>query len=140
MNDARAMRRIKSSSGLHRNVEHLAQRQRLAPQTITQRLALDQLSRDKTRVLKRPDLVDGQDVGVIERRGGLGFLDETTNAVLVGCDLGEQNFQSDLSAKLSIFGKIHLAHTALADLRNDAVMTDGASDLYCFGHRVCRCN
>ena len=92
MNDARAMRRIKSSSGLHRNVEHLAQRQRLAPQTITQRLALDQLSRDKTRVLKRPDLVDGQDVGVIERGRGLCLLHESSYTLFVTGNLGKQHF------------------------------------------------
>ena len=43
----------------------------------------------------RPDVVDGDDVRVIERRGELGFLHEPAAALLVGDQAGRQNLERD---------------------------------------------
>jgi hypothetical protein len=43
---------------------------------VTQRFAFDEFSRDIVKAIGLADFMDGQDVGVIERRRGFGFLDE----------------------------------------------------------------
>ena len=44
-------------------------------------------------------------------------------------------FQSYLTAELSVFGPVHLTHPASADLLDDAVVPEGATDevLHCLG-------
>ena len=64
-------------------VDGLARGERPGPQALAQRLALQQLGHDVGRALVRADVVDGEDVGVVERAGGPRFLLEAAEALRV---------------------------------------------------------
>jgi len=71
------------------------------------------------------DLIDRDDVGMIQRRSGLGFLDEAAHAIFVCSNVGGQNLESDFAIELCIFRQIHFAHPARAEFGEDAVVRDG---------------
>ena len=64
------------------------------------------------------------DVGVIERGRGLSFAQKARRVLAVFREFGGQNLQRDAAMKLCIFGQIHLAHSAHANLRADFVAAE----------------
>src|SRR3954462_12609413 len=62
------------------------------------------------------DVVDSDDVRMIERGGGLGFLDETALALGIAHPDGGQKFESDEAVETCIAGFPHHAHSARAEL------------------------
>ena len=54
----------------------------------------------------------GEDIGVVQGRGGLGLLLKTPQAVGVLRDEGRQNLDRDLALQAQIAGAIDLAHAA----------------------------
>ena len=73
-------------------------------------------------VLAFSDLVDGADVGVVEDRGGLGLVDEALAGLGVVRELGREELERDGAAELEIVGLVDDAHSAPADLAEDAVL------------------
>src|SRR5206468_3830990 len=65
MDDARGMRRCQRAAGLNCDFEDLRQLYSRID-VLTQRLAIDKLSRDKTRTARRADLMNGKDVRMIQ--------------------------------------------------------------------------
>src|ERR1700759_4891156 len=78
MMDARAMGIMQASGDLTTSAYKLRGGEGGAKQHLLQRFALNQLHRDEGRALCNIHLVDGRDVGVIEARGGLRFLQKAT--------------------------------------------------------------
>jgi len=74
------------------------------------------------------DLVNGADVGVIQRGSGAGLALETFESLRIGGQRVRQEFERDAAAEIEIFGFIDDAHAASAEFREDAVMGDGAAD------------
>ena len=68
------------------------------------------LHHDEVIALGRFDFVNGDDVWMIERRGGLRLLHEPAAAILVGQAVGGQHLDRHLAAQPSIARAIHLAH------------------------------
>lgn len=66
------------------------------------------------------DVVDGHDVGVVERRGGTRLLLEPARAVGVGRESGCQQLERHLAPQPPVFGEVNLAHPASAYLPHDA--------------------
>ena len=58
--------------------------------TLIERLALDELHRDEVDAVFAADVVDGDDAGMVQRRGGLRFLDEAAAAGGIGGRFGRQ--------------------------------------------------
>ena len=65
--------------------------------------------------------MNGDDVRVIERRGGLRLLHEPAAAILVRDAVGGQYLDRDFAAEPWIARAIHLAHPARADQPEDFV-------------------
>ena len=65
-------------------VDRLARHQGAVAEQVAQRLALQQLADDVGGAVVRAGVVDGEDVGVVQRRGGAGFLVEAAQAIGVG--------------------------------------------------------
>ena len=84
--------------------ERLAQGKTAAPEKAVERLAGDILHGDVVAPLVLIDVVDRDDVGVIQRGGGLGFLDEALLALRVGDGLGAEDFDSGRPVEVEVPG------------------------------------
>ena len=103
------------------DVQDLVPREGPAPHALTQGLAIDELGRDEVNGIGLVDLVNGDDVGVIQRGGGFRFLHEPPHPILIRGDLEAQDLQRDFAIELRVLREIDLAHPALADLRADFI-------------------
>ena len=108
-------------------VDGLAMRQRRCADARAQRLALEQLRDDVRRALVAADVVDGEDVGVIERAGGARLLLEAAQAVGVGRERRGQHLDGDVAAEARVARAIDLAHAAGADRSDDLVRANPGS-------------
>ena len=79
------------------------------------------LHHDEIVAVGRLDFVNRDDVRVIERRGGVRFLDKPATAILVADAVRRQHLDRDLAVEPRIAGAIHLAHPTGADEREDLV-------------------
>ena len=66
------------------------------------------------------DVVDGENVGMVERRGGAGFLFEPRAALRVAGAVGE-NLDGDAAAQPRVVRFVHDPHAPAADLTADVV-------------------
>ncbi len=84
-----------SAGDLRGVVERLADGQRAAAQALAQGFAFQQFGNDVGRRRRSADIEDCENVGMIERCGGAGFLLEALQAVRVGREGMRQNFDGD---------------------------------------------
>ena len=89
--------------------------------------AVDELRCDEGGVVSASDFVDSQDVRVVERGGGFGFLDETFDAALLGGDVVGEEFEGDWAAKFGVLCSVHLAHTACTYFGDDAITANSST-------------
>jgi hypothetical protein len=74
------------------------------------------------------DVVDGANVGMIQRGGGARFATEALERLRVfGQFIGEE-FQGDEAAEVGVLSLVHHTHAATAELFDDAVMRDGLAN------------
>ena len=62
-------------------------------------------------------------VGMTQRRGGLGFLDESRQTIRVLREFRKQDLQRDLAVQARILREEHLAHAARAQAGNDSIVS-----------------
>ena len=101
-------------------LERLAHRQRPAPHPQPQRLAFEQLGDDVRADLVVADVVDGEDVGVLERAGGPRFLFQAP-LVLGIVPAGRQHLDRHRAVELLVVRREHAPHAAAPQLLADAV-------------------
>src|SRR5262249_15335523 len=111
-------------------------RNRTAPDSLDKRLAFDELKHEKARVVDFCDIVDGGDVGMVQRSEQLRFALESAGTVEVARKFLRQDFDGDVTLQFVVFGTIDLTHTALAEERGDLVRTELLPD--CDRHEVWR--
>ena len=73
VNDPLRVGRVETVGHLDGEAQQRPWLERPPAQVLAEGLAFEQLHRDEGPTVNLADLVDGADVGVIERRGGLGF-------------------------------------------------------------------
>jgi hypothetical protein len=66
MNNSGGMRRCQCRRHLHADIQHFPQLLPSSTHSLTQALAVNELSRDERPAVLSPDLVNSQDVGMIE--------------------------------------------------------------------------
>ena len=93
---------------------------------IAERPSVDVLHRDEQVPVVGADVVDRNDVRVIQRGGGAGFLLEAGAALGIGGELAE-HLDHDLAAEPAIVRCVDLAHASGADRREDLVGTEAGS-------------
>ena len=81
------------------------------------------LHHDEVVAVGRLDFVNGDDVRVIQRRGGVRLLHESAAAILVADTIGRQHLDRDLAVEPRIASAIDLAHPSGADEGQDFVRT-----------------
>jgi hypothetical protein len=82
VNDASSVRGVQRVCEGDPHLDQVGQRQCASGQALLQGLALEQLHCDTRRI--GPDIVDGADVGMVQRGGGTRFALEAVQRLLVG--------------------------------------------------------
>ena len=92
------------------------------------RTALDQLHGHEVDVLVAAALVDGNDIGVVERGGRLRFLNEARPALGVPHLFGGKDLKSYQPVEAGVAGFRHHAHAARAERFEDFKVGELARD------------
>ena len=77
------------------------------------------------------NLVDGADVGVVQRRCGFGFAPKTDESLRVFGYIVWKEFQGDEAIKFDVLGLVDHAHAAATELFDDAVVGNGTAEYWC---------
>ena len=133
VDDALLVRRRETMRHLARDVDGLADRQRACLQAVAQRLALEQLRDDVRSPVLVADVVDGEDVRVVERRGGLRLLREASQAVGIGRNAGGKDLDGHVAAEGRVAGAVDFAHSAGAEGGHNLAGSESRAG--CQGHR-----
>jgi hypothetical protein len=94
----------------------------LLRQEFTQLLAANQLHGDEADAVDLVDFVDEGDIGMLERRRRLRFLDEALPPLRVLREFLRKNLQRDVTIAPHVSRAIHDAHTAATDFFAESVM------------------
>ena len=126
VDDPRRVRGRERARDVHRVAQRLVHRQRPLREQAVERAALHVLHRDAVRAVGRlVDVVDGDDVRVIERRGGAGLADEARATFGVVERVAAQQLQRDGPGETGVARPVEHAHPSLAELLEDLVATAG---------------
>jgi len=71
------------------------------------------------------NVVNGADVGMIQRRGGLRFAPETAQGLRVFGYFVRQKLERNKAIQSRVLGLVHNAHAAATELLDNAVVGDG---------------
>ena len=98
--------------------------QQLAVDRLAQVDALEQLHRHVEEALLLPEVVHGDDVGVVEQGRRLGLALEALQGLVVGAEAGGERLEGDEAVQHGVVGLVDLAHRAAAELADDRVLAD----------------
>src|SRR5262249_2935214 len=73
-------------------------------------------------------IVEGDDVGMIQRRCGLRLLHETTLSLGIGNLVCRQNLQGDETIETCVSRLVNQTHPTFAKFLDDAVVRDGLAE------------
>ena len=119
------MRLLQALADLRGDIEGLVQRQRPPLDPLLQRLALVVRHHEVELAVGRlVDLVDGADVGVVQRRGRLGFLQEPLLGRLVAGQVRREELDGDLALEAGVLGRVDDPHAAVAEFGADRVRAE----------------
>jgi hypothetical protein len=74
-----------------------------------------------------PDVVNGEDVGVVQGRDGPGLTLEAAQALGVTGDLLGEHLEGDLAVEAGVAGAVHLTHAPGPEGRQDLVSSEQGS-------------
>ena len=122
MDDALDVRGGKRLGGLGPEFGGRSPRHGSAGDPLAERLALQELHDREGQPLDAPQLVDGQDAGMRERRHRPGLPLEPTPHLVVVCEIVGQHFYGDVPFEARIVRSIHLSHAAGSEPIDDLVV------------------
>ena len=114
MNDSSIVSGCQSARQFHAVVQHLAQPHRAFAKAIAQGLALQQLGHDIRRSVVLADVKNGDNVGMVEGGGGLGFLLKAAKPFGIARPVLGQYLDRNVAFQRGVAGAIDLAHAARA--------------------------
>jgi len=121
MHDPGLVRRGQSFSDLRRDIDDTFERQALAIHFSPKRLAVDQFRDEILSLALRTDIVDGKDVGMVERACRDRFLREPALSIRIRGGMIVKDFDGDKSLETTVPGAIDLSHSAGAKGADDLV-------------------
>jgi hypothetical protein len=92
-----------------------------------------ELSASQGDISLGPEVVDGDDLGMIERGDGVRFVHEAGLAIAVGRHVRSQHLERDVAPQPRIVGPVDGAHAALAQHGDQLVGADATSWSECHG-------
>ena len=128
VNDAFGVRGVERVRDFHRQVQQLLDRQRPGFNNVLEGLALHQLHGDERLPVVLADLMDGADVGMVEGGSSPGFAAEALQRLGILRQVFGEKLQSNVAAQAEVLGLIDHTHPATAQLREDFVMGNCASN------------
>ena len=123
VDDPRRVRLREPRGDLRSDADGAPDREGLGGGKLPQRSSVHQLHRYVGRGTRLADLVDRDDVGMVQGRGGAGLLLEARQPIRVERDLLGQDFQSHLAAEPGVPRPVHLSHSPRAERSEDLVGT-----------------
>ena len=125
MHDAGAVRLSQPLADLRGDVDGLVQRQRPPLDPLLQCLALVVRHHEvELAVGGLVDLGNGADVGMVQRRGRLGFLEEPLLGRLVAGQARREELDGDLALQARVLSRINDPHAAVAELGSDRIRAE----------------
>jgi hypothetical protein len=112
----------------HREAQEALRRQAAGGDQVAQREALDPLHDQERLVLHLVDGVNGDDVGVIERRESPRLAGETPSALHVRRHRRGQHLDRHVAAQPGVTGEVDLAHGPPPDLAEDRIAVERFAD------------
>jgi len=109
-------------------ISRLAQRERAIEEPLPQSLPLQQLGDDVGRAIVHADVVNGDDVGMIQRGSRACLLLETPQAVPIVSQGGFQYLEGDFAPQPVVAGAVHFAHPSGAYLLEDSIVAQGLAN------------
>lgn len=73
------------------------------------------------------DVMNGENVGMVQRRGRPRFLIEPLHAVTVGRKHGRQDLDGDVTPQPRVAGPVDLTHPAGADQSGDLIRAEAST-------------
>ncbi len=119
---------IEAVGDLNAEIQKFADGELFFADASLQGLAFEQFHGDERAALEFADIVDGADVGMIERGGGAGLAAETFDSLGVMGDIIRQKFESDVAAEAGVGSFVNDAHAAAAEFFEDVVMGNGTTN------------
>jgi hypothetical protein len=113
------VRRRETGGHLGGDIDGLRRGKRTSLDRAAQRLSTDQLGSYPVSAVIAADVVNGDDVGVIERAGRAGFALETGDAVRVARHGGGQHLDRHVALEADVPGAPDFAHAAAAEQFHD---------------------
>ena len=93
-----------------------------------QRRPVEELHDEERAAVLLADIVDGADVGVVQRRCGARLAAESGQGLGIFREVRRQELQRDEALQPRILGFVHDAHSAAAQLLDDAVVRERLTD------------
>ena len=125
VNDPFRVGRVERVSNLYSQIQHRFERERFTFDAMFERLAVHELHGDKLLTALLSDVVNGADVRMVERGGGLRFALETLKGLEVARHPFRQELEGDGSMKPGVFCLVDHTHAPATELFQDAVVRDG---------------
>jgi hypothetical protein len=122
MHDSARVCRFECGGDLQAILQHARNRQRSPSDHPVERLSLDELHDDERVVVLLFDVVDGDDVRMIQRRGCARFVKEPAQTAGVDAGVSRQRFDRDGAAQTGIRRPIDHTHAAAADFFPEAIV------------------
>ncbi len=128
MEDSLRVRRMECVSHFNGQVQQYIGIDGFPGYAVLQRHTVQKFHRDEGPIPALSDLVDGADVGMIEGGSRAGLTPEAFQSLRIRRHIVGQEFQGDKAAQVNILRLIDDAHTAAAELFNDAVVRYDLAD------------
>ncbi len=121
----RLVRRRQTRGHLARDVERVARGNRTTGEPLAQRFTLIPGHRDEAvAIRRRSDLVDRRDVGMVERRRGLCFGDESFAGGGIPAHGDRQQLEGGHPAECAVARRVDDPHSPTADFGDDVEVAD----------------
>ena len=121
MHDARGVRLGQTLGGLMGDIGQLPHGQTACDEEVAQGHALHPFHRDERHAGLLADVVDGQDVRMIQRGGGLRFLLEPAETIGIAGHVARKDLDGNRAIEPRVARAVHLAHAPRTDGLGDFI-------------------
>ena len=128
MHDALGMRGVERIGDLNAERKQSVEFHRAPCDHVLQRRAVEEFHHDEGAAILLADVVNGADVGMIERRRGLGFALKTAQGLGIAGDFIGKELEGDKTVEAGVLRLVNHAHAAAPQLFDDPVVGDGLAD------------